>query len=265
MKEFFEQNKKAAQVFVGLASIITIFFVVKIAAEVKSFRFIGHDVVPTNTISVEGKGEVFAIPDIATVTYSVTESAKTVDEAQKTATAKINDSIDFLKKSGIVEKDIKTVSYNSYPKYDSEIFPPCYSGNCPARNPKIIGYEVSQTISVKIRNTDDAGKIIDGLGKAGVSNISGPDFTIEDEDALKAEARQKAIEDAKAKAKNLSQDLGVKFLRIIGFSESGNFPIYFNKAEVMSADAGSAPAPVPALPVGENKITSNVTITYEIK
>lgn len=249
--------------FAVLVLLASLFIVVKIAAEMKSYQFIGHGIAPTNTISFSGTGDVFAIPDIASVTFSVVGEGKTVDEAQKGTTAKISAALGFLKTSGIEEKDIKTLNYNSYPKYDTQILPPCYDGNCPVRNPKIIGYEVNETIAVKIRNTDNAGKIALGLGKIGVSNMSGPDFTIEDQDALQAQARKKAIDDAKQKAATLSRDLGVKLLRIVGFNESGNYPIYFNKAESMSG--GDVMAPTPELPKGENKITSNVTITYEIR
>ncbi len=265
IKEFFDQNKRAANVLIAFAAIISLFFVVKIAAEIKSYQFIGHGIAPTNTISLDGKGEVFAIPDIASVTFSVTSEGKTVDEAQKATTAKINASLVFLKTSGIEDKDIKTDSYNSNPKYDTQILPPCYTGNCSSVNQKIIGYEVSQTITVKIRNTDNAGKIVDGLGKIGVTNMSGPDFTIEDQSALQAQARKIAIDDAKQKADVLSRDLGVKLLRIVGFSESGNYPMYFNKADSIGLGGAPTPAPSPQLPTGENKITSNVTITYEIR
>ncbi len=263
IKEFFDQNKRAANIIITLAAIISIFFAVKIASEIRAYRFIGQGIAPTNTISFEGRGEVFAIPDIAGITFSVISEGKTVDEAQKGTTEKINESLDFLKASGIEDKDIKTLSYNSYPKYDVQILPPCYAGNCPPVNPKIIGYEVSQTIAVKIRNTDDTGKILEGLGKIEVSNMSGPDFTIEDQDALQAEARKKAIDDAKQKAEILSRDLGVRLLRIVGFNESGNYPIFYSKD--MMAVSSEAQAPAPQLPKGENKIVSNVTITYEIR
>ena len=71
----------------------------------------------TNVIAVNGTGEVFAVPDIATLSFSVSETAKTVGEAQDIASKKINSILDAVKKMGIEDRDIKTIGYNSYPKY----------------------------------------------------------------------------------------------------------------------------------------------------
>ena len=103
------------------------------------------------------------------------------------------------------------------------------------------------------------------VGKLNVSNVSGLQFVIDDPDALTAEARSKAIDDAKAKAVELSRQLGVSLGRVINFSESGNQPIYFAKSEIMSMGVDGANTPIPEVPAGQNKITSHVSITYEIK
>ncbi len=258
------QNPRIQKALLTLAVLLSIFFVVKIFAEVKEYRYIGDEVNARRTISFNGEGEVFAIPDLATVTYTAMSRKDTVAAAQKEVTDKINASIDFLKKSGVEEKDIKTVNYSSNPQYEQQ--PPCYGYPCPMPTSKIIGYEVSQTISVKVRKTDDTGAILQGLGDIGVANISGPDFTIEDEDELKAEARELAIKDAEEKADELAEQLGVRLGKIVSFSESGNYPIYYAKEMAMNGAADAvATVPAPSLPTGENKITSNVTITYEIK
>ena len=103
-----------------------------------------------------------------------------------------------------------------------------------------------------------------GLGTLGVSELNGPNFAIDNENDLKAEARKKAIEDAKKKAEVLAKDLGVHLGDITGFSESGNYypmPMY---SKGMALD--SAQAPISAeLPKGQNTISSDVTVTYEIK
>ena len=79
-----------------------------------------------------------------------------------------------------------------------------------------------------------------------------------------AEARKEAIADAKAKAESLAASLGVRLVRIVGFSEGSSGPIYYAK-EVRLMTADSAEAPSPEIPVGENKITSNISLTYEIQ
>lgn len=251
-----------------LLGVLILFVGVKTAGEFKSLKFIGGGVAPSTTMSFEGKGEVTAAPDIATINFTVRQEAKTAKEAQVVVTEKIAKTLDFIKKNDIAEKDIKTLNYNSYPKYDYvyDNAPVCADFNCPPRPGKqvIVGYEVSQNIEVKIRNIDDAGKIAGGLTDQGVTELSGPNFTIDEEDAIKEKARHDAIEDAKVKAEVLAKDLGVKLVRIVNFSESGNYPIYAYKAEAMSVSS-MAPQTVPDLPTGENKITSNVTITYEIR
>ena len=134
---------------------------------------------------------------------------------------------------------------------------------CRQDAPKIIGYEVSEYISVKIRDLANVGEVLQGIGSIDISEISGPNFSVDNEDGLKAQARKLAIDDAKAKAKVLSKDLGVKLIRIVSFSENDNYPMMYSTkgAGIMDSYATSAPE----LPTGENKITSNVTITYEIR
>ncbi|MCU0660204.1 MAG: SIMPL domain-containing protein [Candidatus Pacebacteria bacterium] len=264
MEQFFG-GKKFAKSLIILASVISVFFVVKIVSTIREYKYIGQDVLSNRTITVEGKGEEFAIPDIATISFGAQQDGATVVEAQKEVTRKIDAALAVITAANIAEKDIKTVEYSAVPRY--EIQPPCLNYFCPSRDQKIIGYTVNQTISVKVRDTEKVSALLDGLAKAEVTNISGPDFSVDDEDAMRAKARAKAIDDAKAKATVLSKQLGVKLVRIANFSESGNYPIYYAKSAVgMGASMEVATAmPTPALPVGENKITSNVTITYEIR
>lgn len=234
------------------------------ANEIKQYGYIGAGVQPTNTISVSGEGEVFAVPDIAEIGFSARTEKKTVTEAQREVTSIMNSAINFLKKSGVAEKDIKTTGYNAYPKYESQTRMPCSQEYCPPSKQVLSGYEVTHTISVKVRDTDKVGAILDGLGTLKVNDIYGPNFSIDDDNVLKAEARKKAIEDAKTKAQKLADDLGVKLARIVNFSESGDYPIYYAKTMALGMGRDSVES-APSIPKGENKITSNVTITYEIR
>ncbi len=247
-----------------LLAILSVYFLAKIATEIKGYRFIGGGVSTSSTISFDGKGEVLAAPDLATVSFTIMEDAILLKDAQDKATVKENAVLSFLDKSSIAKKDIKTESYNSYPKYDYGV--PCYSYNVPCRQeaPKIIGYQVSENISVKVRDLSKVGEVMQGIGALKVTDMSGPNFTIENEDSLKEKARKMAIDDAKEKAESLARDLGVHLVRIVNFSESGSYPPIYYAKEMAVAD-GSVAKPAPQLPAGENKITSNVTITYEIR
>ena len=192
-------------------------------------------------------------------------------EAQEAVALIEKSSLDFLKNNDVAEKDIKTANASFNPKYeyryDTKALMPCSEFGCPPRSGKnvISGYEAYESITIKVRNTDDVGKIMQGLGSLGVTDLNGPNFAIDDEDGLKAEARKKAIDEAREKAKVLAKDLGVKLGRIANFSESNyGGPIYYGKAMMVSADSGVASAPA-EIPKGENTITSDVTITYEIR
>jgi hypothetical protein len=249
-----------------LLIIVSLFFLVKIVSEVKGLRFIGGGAPASNTVSFEGRGEVMGVPDLATVSFTIKEEGKDTETAQDKAATKEKQALDFLEESGVAKKDIKTEGYNSYPKYDYGI--PCYGDfgrPCRQESPQVIGYETTEYVSVKVRDLEKVGEIIKGIGGVGISEISGPNFTIENEDELKAEARKMAIDEAKEKAEVLSRDLGVRLVRIVSFSEGGNYytPMYATKNMAFDSVAESAPAP--ELPTGENKIISNVTITYEIR
>jgi len=259
------EKSRLVKVVVVFLIFLSVYFAVKIVSEMKSYRYIGGGTPASNVISFDGKGEVMASPDLATVSFTIRENSKEMKDAQTKATAKETTALDFLDKSGIAKKDIKTESYSSYPKYDYGT--PCYYGSmvpCRQDTPKIVGYEVSEYVSVKIHDLAKVGEIVKGIGEAGISEISGPNFSVEKEDELKAEARKMAIDEAKAKAKTLSKDLGVRLVCIVSFSENGNYPMMYSAKSMMdSVERVSAPAP--ELPTGENKITSNVTITYEIR
>ena len=130
---------------------------------------------------------------------------------------------------------------------------------------KITGYTANQSINIKIRAVDDANNVRKGLADIGITNISGPTFSIDNEDGLKDEARAKAIEKAREKAKVLAKQLHVRLGDVVSFSEnSGGYPVPMYKSMDVAMSAGVSES-APNLPKGENTISSNVTITYEIK
>lgn len=222
-----------------------------------------------NVITVTGRGEVTAVPDLATIYFTVEDSKDTQKQAGEEVNAKVKKVVDFLKGVGVEEKDIKTEAYNSYPKYSQgRVCPMYYGGAMPPCTPgeaKIIGYTVSQGITVKVRKIDDnLSKILDGINGFGVTNMSGPTLSIDDEEGLKMEARKEAIKEARKKAKILAEQLGVRLGDVTSFNENlgGGYPIYYAKAEMAT---GAADSVAPQLPKGENTIASEVTITYEIK
>ncbi|MEN9582195.1 MAG: hypothetical protein RL641_149 [Candidatus Parcubacteria bacterium] len=260
---FTEKQKSQFVNGIGLfLLVISVFFVVKIINEIRAGQYIGSKDTPS-TISVSGDGEFFAAPDIAMISFTARGEGSTTKIAQTKETEMINKAVKYLKDKGIAEKDIKTSTYYAQPKYE---YAPCTKLYCPTSQSRIVGYEASQTVDIKIRDIDTIGDVLTGLGENGIAEISGPNFTIEDEDKIKDDARALAITEAKTKAEKLASDLGVHIVRVISFNESnGGYPMYYAKDAMMSAGAESAPSASPAVPTGENKISVNVTITYEIR
>lgn len=263
-----QKNRISQGIYVVLI-VLAVFLGIKSLNAIKETSYIGQGVYPTNIISVSGTGEVLTVPDTGSFSFSVVEEGKTVGEAQDKATKKINAIIDAIKAMDVAEKDIKTIGYNSYPKYEYLQNYSCTNGYCPPGKQNLTGYEVNQTISVKVRKTADAGAILTKVGDSGATNISGLDFIVDDTDAVMAEARDKAIQDAKEKAKILSKSLGVKLVKIVSFNEYGNqpYPIMYASGMMEKSVTMDAVAPQanPQVPTGENTITSNVTITYEVE
>lgn len=245
-------------------AVLALFLLVGTIGELKSLRYIGSGIAPTNTIAVTGEGVVFAVPDVAQFSVTVQETAKDVKTAQDAASRKGNAIIDYLKGQGIEGKDVQTADYSVTPQYQwSQAACPA-GGYCPGGKQVLTGYQVTQTLSVKVRDTAKAGAILAGVGSKGASQVSGLDFTVADQKLVESQARDKAIADAKAKAEVLARSLGVSLVRIVSFNESGG-PIYYAKGLGASAAMDSAAAPAPQIPVGQNKITSDITLTYEIQ
>lgn len=246
----------------GVLGLLAIFLLAKTIGEVISWS--KNEIYPSKTVTMMAEGEAVAIADIASFSFSVNEEGKTSDEAQKKATEKINKALEYLKTNGVEEKDIKTENYSIYPKYENVA--PCYAFDCPVSEPKIVGYTVSQSIRVKVRDTESTGKFLSELTKFEINNVSGITFTIDDESALYDMARKDAVSKAQAKALALSKDLGVKLGDVISFSED-NSQYYQNDTYGMGgAEMGvSLKSATPDLPKGENKYTTRVYVTYELK
>ncbi len=262
------QKRRLTNGIIAVVFLLAVFLGLKALNTLKEFRYIGGNVYPTNTINVSGKGTVVAIPDVAEVSFSVVETGNSVAVAQEKATEKMNAILDAVKEMEVEEKDIKTTGYNSYPKYEYQTSSLCAGGYCPPGRQVLTGYEVSHNITVKIRKTDKAGEVLTKIGTLGASNISGLNFVVDDIEAVKKQARDEAIEDAKAEAKVLAKSLGLKLVKIVNFSEQGNYPMPYGMGGDMvegRAVVSMEMAKAPDLPVGENEIISNVSIVYEVR
>lgn len=257
----------ARRLLLAIAVALVAFLGIKAVGELLELRYVGAGVMPANTISVSGYGEAVAVPDIATFTYSVVSEKPTVAAAQDDATAKANAITDYLKSAGIEERDIQTTGYSVYPQYDYREVQ-CISYPCSSQQ-TLRGYEVRQTTTIKVRDTAAAGDLLTGVGGRGATEVSGLNFTFDNPDAVEAEARDKAIADAKEKAEELARSLGVSLVRVVSFYENDyGYPMPYYGRDVALGMGGAESAvaqKAPDISVGENKVMSNVSITYEIR
>lgn len=247
---------------IGVLSILALFLLAETISIATNF---GRSGVPaTDTITVQGDGQATLAPDVARISFTVDNTSATVSEAQNATTKQANTVLEFVKKQGIDDKDVKTLSYSISPQYS---YPnPCtYGAICPDyyRAPKITGYQVSQTIQVTMRDLTKVGELLGGLGQLEVQNVNGPAFALDDSTAGYSAARADAIEKAKMQAKLLAKQLGVKLGKIVNFSESsGGYPYPMMYGLGGAVESKSA---TPDVPVGENTYNASVSITYEIR
>lgn len=264
----------------GIAAVcvLTLFLIVKTMNEVDGGTLNNVQ----NVISVSGKADMDVMPDVTTFTWSVEADGKTAEEAQSKSATINNKAIEFVKGKGIKEADIKTTGLNTYPKYTTSydncvkevkvnsISPTIYPPMPPCSGDSVIsGYTTSQSVEVKVRdinkNQKIVGELVAGLATTGV-RVSTPSNTIDDIDAYKKIVREEAIIKARREAEALAQSLGVKLVRITSFNENGagGYPYAMDYMSARPAMMEKA-AVVPDLPTGTNKVTSEVTITYQIK
>jgi len=247
---------KIVTIFIGLfLTLGTVYLGILSWNAVKAHDYIGVSPKESHSISITGEGKVTGVPDVAKIQLGYSVEKKTVAEAQKENTVKMNAVIDKLKKDFKIDaKDIKTVNYYISPQYDWS------EGRQSLR-----GYLVSQDLSVKVREMDKVSQILDVAGSIGLNQIGNLSFEMDNPEKLKEEARAMALEQAKAKAEALSEIVGVKLGKIISFSESssdgGSMPMYsLNKMADSMGGGGAAPS----VEAGSNEITVFATVQYEI-
>jgi uncharacterized protein YggE len=233
------------------------------------------------SFSVSAEGKAIGVPDIAQFNFSIISEGEDVSKIQKENTENANKAIEFLKNQGIDSKDIKTEYYNLSPKYtyydcsntviysqpNMEINSSLKPEPKPCPPPKITGYIITQTISVKIRDFSKIGSILSGIAQYNVKNISNLDFSIDNQTQLENQAREEAISKAKEKAKNIAKAAGFKLGKLLSIEEGNYYPYY--RASTLGMGGGTeksiaAPQP-PQIEPGSQEIKINITLTYEIE
>ena len=205
-------------------------------------------------ISVMGEGEASVAPDMAVVTLSVLREAGTAREALNANSAAMKEVLDALKAAGIAERDIQTSRLDIQPRYSQP------SRDKP-QEPKIVGYAVSNEVTVRIRKLAEAGAIIDKVVGLGVNQGGGISFVKEDLKATMTEARKRAVADALDKARTLAEAAGVKLGPILSIEENAAPPRPIAYAAPMRKAAADMAVPLAS---GENSSQTQVSVVFEI-
>jgi len=247
------------KIFLTLIGVFLVYGIVFVGTlirnNIRSYEHIGEADKPERLITIEAEGKVTATPDIATVTMGLSKQGTTVAEAQEQNTTIMNTLIERLTALGIAKEDIQTTNYNVYPQYN-------YTEE---EGQVITGYNVSQNVTVKIRNVDISSQVLALSGELGLNQIGGLQFSIDDTDVYIAQAREEALKKVKEKAGLLSSQLGVNIVSVVSYNEynrEDGYPPYAAYSEYDSLARGGS---VPSVEEGSTDIILNVSVTFEIK
>lgn len=203
-------------------------------------------------LSLTGVGDVRASPDMALITTGVIIQASTAKDALAKNSKKMALVFSSLKNLGIDKKDIQTSNFNVGPRYK-------YSKD--GTPPRIIGYQVTNQVSVRVREMSKLGGILDQVAQVGANKIGGIRFTHSNMTELRDKARNIAVKDALRKATLYTEGTGTKLVRILSISENFHAP----RPIAMSMERSAKLAHDVPIASGENTIRTQVNIVWEIQ
>lgn len=211
----------------------------------------------TPTIAVTGQGEAAVAPDMAILSLSVMREAATAREALDEANAAMRDVIEAMRGEGVESRDLQTSGLSIQPRY-------VYPERSGEEGPRIVGYQVSNTLTVRVRDIERVGQILDLSVTLGVNQGGSILMTNDDPAAALEDARSAAVENARAKAETLAEAAGVRLGRVMSISEQMRQPdMRPLGAPPMAMRMAAEDASVP-VEAGENTYRVNVDVSFEI-
>lgn len=249
-------TKKILATLLGILLVYLTFYVGTLTRNnIRKYSYIGMADQMERTITIVGYGKVDAKNDIALTTLGYSNTDKDIAKAQTDNTKVMDQLMAELRKMGIGDKDLQT-NYSIGPVYD-------YT----AKGQQLQGYQVDSSVTIKIRNLTNISAILSLAGKYGANEVGSLSFTVDDTENLRNQARDKALDDAKLKARKLAQSLGVVLGEVVSYNDYEAQPPYppmyaYNKAAGMGGAAVlSAPADISP---GSRDVGMNVNVTYKI-
>jgi len=264
-KKIIDVSNRLYQVILAVIALVAVLVVGQIMYSIRAL--------PQNTpheISFTGDGKAYAKPDVAMISLGVTTQAVKSQDAVNQNNTKRNDIIKAVKDLGVDDKDIKTTQYNLYPVYGTlGLGGGGYSGGVTMIYPynpgnDIVGYSLTQQVDVKIRNFDNINKIVDAATNKGANQVGSLQFTVDDIESVKAEARADAIKKAKQKAAELAKESGLSLGKLINVSEGYNMP-YPVAYGLGMGGAGKETTVAPDIQAGQSEVDVTVTLTYQVR
>ena len=203
------------------------------------------------TITVSAEGHVAVSPDLATITLGVTTQGDTAAEAMRSNSTALGAVLDRLRGAGIEDRDLQTSNLSLNPNWQ---------GQNDGAAPQIMGYIASNMLTVRVRDLDKVGEVLDAVVSDGANTLNGISFDLADPDPAMDKARTNAVLTARARAELLATAAGVKLGQILSISEGGGMsspqPMYRMQADMVGS----------AVPVagGEVGISASVTMVFAI-
>ena len=229
-------------------------------------------VAPGNSVlTVNAEGRTLREPDLAIFNAGVTTQGQTAAEALSANARSMTQVIAALRRAGIAERDIQTSNLSVNPVYGDAMRDAMMTSRATGQpvapvppelqGPRIIGYQATNTVSVRQRNPRDFGPVIDTLAAAGANQINGPMFQLEDDEPALREARIDAVKQARERADIYAEAAGMRIVRILAITEGGGYagppPMAF--ARLATQDAASTP-----VQPGQVQTSATVSVSYEL-
>ncbi|BBC73664.1 conserved hypothetical protein [Altererythrobacter sp. B11] len=236
---------------------------IRIAATAGSIAALAALAVPASAaeVQIQATGPVVELtvnesvdvaPDVANVSAGVTTQAQTAVEAMQQNARQMNAVVARIKQLGIAERDVQTTGINLSAQYDYDQ---------ESRSQVFRGYQASNRVSVKLRDIQKTGQVLDALVAAGATDLGGPDWSVEDDSAARAEARRNAMKTALAQARDYASMAGYSDVRLLEINESVSHqaptPMFRVAAEAVR------PQNTPVQP-GQVQAGVTVTVKYEL-
>lgn len=216
-------------------------------------------------IWVSGEGTVSVEPDLALLNVGVETTGKTVSEANGEAASAMDAIVKVLRDRGLEDTDIQTRSFNIFPQYE---YREVIESGIRTGNQILVGYRVSNSAVIKIRDLESVGDIIDDVANAGgdATRINGINFTVEDPKPLMNDLREAAVKDAMAKAQQFADLTGVGMGRLVFISEGGSSGVTVQDFGVTRAyaEAAFASSSTPVIG-GELELSLNIQAVFAIQ